>query len=68
MTENRFQLDSEQNPPIAPTGFLVMPLSNSPAAQPSPLEWLYQQMYAQAAQANQATQRSTQRELFGVMN
>jgi hypothetical protein len=67
MTENRFSVDSsEQNIPLQTAGFLIVPMASAdscPAA--APLQWLYQQMYAQAIQANQ---RPTTRELFGIMN
>jgi hypothetical protein len=65
MSEDRFsQIQPEMN--VAPTpGFLVMPIATTPAAAVSPLEWMYQQLYAQAQQANQPT---TTRELFSVMN
>jgi hypothetical protein len=67
MTQNRFsQQSSEPNAPLSTAGFLVVPVATAdscPAA--SPLQWLYQQLYAQAVQTNQ---RPATRELFTVMN
>lgn len=65
MPTNRFV---EPNPPDdqqlpAPSAFLVLP--GAPGGQPSSIEWLYQQLYQQAQQANQP--RPT-RELFVIMN
>ena len=65
MSEDRFsEFQAEDN--VAPTpGFLIVPMASSPAVPMSPLEWMYQQLYAQAQQANQ---RTATRELFSVMN
>ena len=64
MSEDRFsQSQAEGN--VAPSGFLVVPVATTPAAAVSPLEWMYQQLYAQA---QQASQRTTTRELFRIMN
>ncbi len=49
----------------APAGFLMIPVAAAVVAQPSPLQNLYQEMYEQAVAA---TQKSTVRDLFVVMN
>jgi hypothetical protein len=68
MTDNRFA----ELPPIGasvaqspPTGFLVIPVAASDVAQVSPLQWLYQKMYEQAAHA---IQQPKLRDLFAIMN
>jgi hypothetical protein len=67
MTENRFSHEPfAQDAPLPSSGFMVVPVATAdscPAA--SPLQWLYQHLYAQAVQANQ---RPATRELFAVMN
>ncbi len=66
MTESRFFYQpEEQNPPLVSPGFLVVPVASAESCPASPLQWLYQQLYAQALQANQ---RPPTRELFAVMN
>jgi hypothetical protein len=69
MTDHRFA----DLPPIGnammllpASGFLVVPFAPPAAvAQVSPLQWLYQKMYEQAAQSRQPP---TTRELFAIMN
>jgi hypothetical protein len=51
--------------PHAPAGFLVVPVAASEPAQASPLQCLYQQMYQQAIQVQNAPKS---RDLFAVMN
>ncbi len=66
MTENRFSHEpAEQTAPLPTAGFLVVPVATADSCPASPLQWLYQQLYAQAIQANQ---RPATRELFAVMN
>jgi hypothetical protein len=66
MTESRFfHQPSQQNAPLPSAGFLVVPVATADSCPASPLQWLYQQMYAQAVQANQ---RPATRELFAIMN
>lgn len=67
MTDNRFSQQSpEQNVPLPSAGFLVLPVASADSCSAaSPLQWLYQQLYAQAVQT---TQRPATRELFTVMN
>lgn len=66
MTENRFSEQSPQTNAPSPAGFLVLPMAPAASCQnASPLQWIYQQLYTQAVQANE---RPAMRELFGVMN
>ena len=51
--------------PFTPAGFLVVPVAMVEQPSASPLQWLYQKLYEQAAQAN-LPQRT--RDLFAVMN
>ena len=67
MTENRFSHEAlEQETPLSPAGFLVVPVATADScSNASPLQWLYQRLYAQAKQKNE---RPATRDLFGVMN
>jgi hypothetical protein len=51
--------------PCPTTGFLVIPVAAAEVAQGSPLQWLYQKMYEQAAQSSH---QPTTRDLFAIMN
>ena len=66
MTDNRFA-DKLSPPaePFTPAGFLVVPVAMVEQPTASPLQWLYQKLYEQAAQANQPPRT---RDLFAVMN
>ena len=64
MTEDRFTQSQPEPTASAPTGFIIMPVVEQQQTA-SPMQWLYQQLYAQAQQANQ---RPAQRDLFAVMN
>lgn len=68
MTENRFVDQAFESPaPISSGAFLLVPTSAVAASCPaSQMHWLYQQLYAQAVQANQS--RPALPELFSVMN
>jgi hypothetical protein len=69
MLENRFTDDgiamSDRLSPPFQSGFLLVPVAAEAAPQTSSLQWFYQQMYAQALQANQP---SRSRDLFSIMN
>jgi hypothetical protein len=68
MTDHRFAELPPIGAPRTPsptTGFLVIPVAVSDMAQVSPLQWLYQKMYEQAAQA---IQQPKTRDLFAIMN
>ncbi|HZZ78529.1 MAG TPA: hypothetical protein VFE62_08425 [Gemmataceae bacterium] len=63
MTEDRFSQPTPEQP-VPTSGFVIMPVGEAPQSA-SPMQWLYQQLYAQAQQANQ---RPAPRDLFAVMN
>ncbi len=69
MTHNRFSLDPfNQATSLVPAGFSLIALPYEPQAQPSPAQWLYQQMYERAQRAHQAVEQPQSRDLFAVMN
>jgi hypothetical protein len=63
MTDDRFTPPQPEPTASASTGFIIMPVAEQQTA--SPMQWLYQQLYLQAQQANQ---QPAQRDLFHVMN
>jgi hypothetical protein len=68
MTDNRFADLPPTSAPMTPSptaGFLVIPFAASDVAQVSSLQWLYQKVYEQAAQA---IQQPKTRDLFAIMN
>jgi hypothetical protein len=67
MTEDRFShIQAEQAPPPPTAAFMIVPTGNADSCGVSPLQWLYQQLYAQAQQTSQRP--ATPRDLFAVMN
>ena len=69
MTHNRFTDDmlTADRLPQEPAGFMLVPVAACAAPPPSPMEWLYQQMYERAQRAHEQPKPQT-RELFGIMN
>jgi hypothetical protein len=66
MTDNRFaHVFAEPVEPNPSAGFLLVPVASVETAPVSPLQWLYQKMYEQAAQAAQLPKS---RDLFAVLN
>jgi hypothetical protein len=69
MNTNRFSdeqtLTTDRITPQFGTGFLMVPVAAAELAQQSPLQSLYQRIYEQAQQVNQAPRT---RDLFAVMN
>ena len=65
MTPSRFTDDQVETIFPQPSAFLMMSVAPAEQTQTSSLQWLYQQMYQEAAKANTPTPT---RELFSVMN
>jgi hypothetical protein len=67
MTHDRFaDMATADRLPEAPSGFMMVPVAAC-QTPPTPLEWLYQQMYERAQRAHEQPKTQT-RELFGIMN
>lgn len=68
MFDNRFsdtEIAMAERLPSQFSAFHLVPVGPQANSQPSSLQWLYQQMYVQAIQANQ---KPASRDLFAVMN